>query len=81
MPHEPVIDIEGNVFAMDYDSFDDKGGPKFALDVLVKEAVTGDMLEDEPDARGSLIKLRMRLLAALSSVDEALAKIDQHKSG
>jgi hypothetical protein len=81
MPHEPVIDIEGNVFAMDYDSFDDKGGSKFEIDVLVKEAVTDDMLEDEPDARGSLIKFRMRLLAALSSVDEALAKFDQHKSG
>jgi hypothetical protein len=77
MPHEPVIDVEGNVFAMDFDSHDDFGGPKFALDVLVKEAVTEDMLEDERDAKGSLLMFRARLQSALSSVDEALAKLER----
>ncbi len=81
MPHDLVIDIEGNVFAMDYDDPNDAGGERFPIDGLIREAVSDDMMEDEPDAIALLRKFRARLQASLSFVDEAIAKLEPNKSG
>jgi len=44
-----------------------------ALDHLVANAISTDMLEDEPDAATMLAEFRSRLLKSLEYVDQAIA--------
>jgi len=46
-----------------------------ALDQLITEAVSEDMLEDEPDAAAMLAEFRSRLLKSLERVDRAIAAL------
>jgi|SRR5665213_3501358 len=46
-----------------------------ALDQLITEAVSEDMLEDEPDAAAMLAEFRSRLLKSLEHVDRAIAAL------
>jgi len=46
-----------------------------AFDQLVVNAVSADMLEDEPDAAAMLAEFRTRLLKSLEHVDQAIASL------
>jgi len=46
-----------------------------ALDQLVAEAISPDMLEDEPDAARMLSEFRSRLLKSLGHVDQAIVSL------
>ena len=76
MAGEPIVDLEGLVYV---DVWEDD--PIFiprehiSLDQLVAEAVSPDMLEDEPFAADLLMRFRERLFAALQHVDKALAAV------
>ena len=50
-------------------------GNTIALDQLVAEAVSPEMLEDEPEAPSMLVEFRTRLLKSLEQVDEAIASL------
>ena len=45
------------------------------LDQLIAEAVSPEMLEDEPDAAGMLAEFRIRLLKSLELVEQAIASL------
>lgn len=61
--------------------YDDDDPPrrllKIALDELVGENLTPDMLEDEPELKTQLAALRRKLTASLALVDQALADLDK----
>jgi hypothetical protein len=50
---------------------------KIALDELIGQNLTPDMLEDEPDLRVQLIALKRKLTASLALVDQTLATLDK----
>ena len=76
MASEPIIDLEGLVYVDDWEL-----DPMFpsreyiTVDQLVAEAVSPDMLEDEPFATDLLMRFRERLFAALQHVNKALATV------
>ena len=79
MPAEIIIDIEGLIYVADFygddrkpDSVPQKQVP---LDKLVGDAVSPDMLEDEPLAEELLLQFRKRLLLSLEYVDKALVSV------
>lgn len=72
----PSIDIDGNVRAM----FEDENQQEnqlaaVALDQLIAEAVSSEMLEDEPEALQMLSIFRLRLLKSLELVEQAIAAL------
>jgi hypothetical protein len=78
---EPIIDLDGLVLVSDWE--DDPLFPPrrhIAVDTLVAEAVSPDMLEDEPHAEAQLLQFRERLLLALQHVDQALASLRNTKT-
>ena len=50
---------------------------KIALDELIGQNLTPDMLEDEPDLRVQLIALKRKLTASLALVDQTLVTLDK----
>ena len=76
MASEPIVDLEGLVHVDDWED-DPLFIPRehISLDRLVAEAVSPDMLEDEPFAADLLMRFRERLCAALQHVDKALATV------
>ena len=79
MPAEIIIDIEGLIYVADF--YGDDGKPdivpqkQVSLDKLVGDAVSPDMLEDEPLAEELLLQFRKRLLLSLEYVEKALASV------
>jgi hypothetical protein len=72
----PSINIEGSVTVM----FDDDVQQTIqvvtvGLDQLVAEAISTEMLEDEPEAAQMLFHFRDRLLKSLEHVEQALASL------
>jgi hypothetical protein len=81
MAAEPIIYLDGLVLVSDWE--DDPLFPPrrhIALDTLVAEAVSHDMLEDEPLAEAQLTQFRERLFFALQHVDKALAHVRNTKA-
>jgi hypothetical protein len=64
MAWEPIIDIEGRVYVADWDEVSSNPVP-VTIDKLVADAISPDMLEDEPQAADLLLKFRQRLLSSL----------------
>ena len=52
---------------------------RIALDELVRENLTPDMLEDEPDLKTQLTALRRKLTASLALVEQTLADLDKQQ--
>lgn len=50
------------------------------LDELIRQNLTPDMLEDEPDLKTQLVELRRKLTASLAIVDQTLAILDKDRS-
>ena len=78
---EPIIYLDGLVLVSDLE--DDPLFPPrrhIALDTLVAEAVSPDMLEDEPHAEAQLVQFRERLFLALQHVDKALTYLRKAKA-
>jgi hypothetical protein len=77
---EPIVDLEGLVYVDDWED-DTMFIPRehITLDQLVAEAVSTDMLKDEPFAVDLLMRFRERLFAALQHVDKALATVQPHQ--
>ena len=72
----PTIDLSGKVSVLFDDEFQrDDQTDSIALDQLVAEAVSPEMLEDEPDAAQQLSKFRSRLLKSLELVEHAIASL------
>lgn len=82
----PVVLANSNVVvAMSPDGllrvYADRGPPNTSigaenkLDVLIKQSINSQMLEDEPDAAAMLQTLRSQLTSSLATVDEAIANI------
>jgi hypothetical protein len=72
----PTIDLSGKVSVI----FDNEFQPfdhvlRISLDQLVADAVSREMLEDEPEAAHMLAKFRTRLLKSLELVDQAIASL------
>lgn len=71
-----TINIDGSVSV----TFDNELQPSdqaatVSLDQLVAEAVSADMLDDEPDAAAMLEEFHNRLLKSLEYVDQAIASL------
>lgn len=79
---EPIIDLDGLVFVDDWEDEPLFLTPRrhIAVDTLVAEAVSPDMLEDEPHAEAQLAQFRERLFLALQHVDKALASLRKAKT-
>ena len=79
MPAEIIIDIEGLIYVADFYGDDRKPDSvpqkQVSLDKLVGDAVSPDMLEDEPLAEELLLQFRKRLLLSLEYVEKALASV------
>jgi hypothetical protein len=74
----PSINIEGSATVM----FDDDVQQKIqvvtvGLDQLVAEAISPEMLEDEPEAAQMLAKFRDRLLKSLEHVEQTIASLQR----
>jgi hypothetical protein len=54
------------------------GDHTIALDQLVSEAISLDMLDDEPDATHMLSELRARLLKSLELVEQTIASLPKN---
>jgi hypothetical protein len=50
---------------------------KIGLDELIRQNLTPDMLEDEPNLIAQLASLRHKLAASLALVDQTLASLDK----
>jgi len=53
---------------------------KIGLDELIRQNLTPDMLEDEPDLKTQLVELRRKLTASLAIVDQTLADLNNQQS-
>ena len=72
----PTIELSGKVSVLLDDEFQrDNQTESTPLDQLVAEAVSPEMLEDEPDAAQQLSEFRVRLLKSLELVDQAIASL------
>jgi hypothetical protein len=76
LAHCPLISPDGFVSV---NSDDVRGvlpkGNAIPLDQLVAEAISPEMLEDEPEAAQMLSKFRLRLLKSLELVEQAIAAL------
>ena len=74
----PAINIDGTVGVMFDDKFQHTNQAEaVALDQLVAEAISPDMLEDEPTAAVMLSEFRIRLLKSLELVEQAIATLPE----
>lgn len=71
-----VIDLEGLVYVADWDEVSSDPDP-VPLDKLVANAVSPDMLEDEPQAADLLLRFRQRLLSSLEHVNAAIKSVSK----
>ena len=72
----PLISITGLVLVVSGEiTIANPTCQEIALDQLVANAVSADMLEDEPDAAALLAEFRIRLLKSLEYVDQAIASL------
>ena len=72
----PSFDIDGSVtVTVDDDVQRTIQVATVALDHLVADAVSAEMLEDEPDATKMLAEFRLRLLKSLEHVEQAIASL------
>jgi hypothetical protein len=72
----PTIGLDGNVSIMFDDDFQSADHvTTISLDQLVADAVSPEMLEDEPQAAQHLSEFRTRLLKSLELVEQAIASL------
>ena len=72
----PSIDIDGSInVILDDDVQQTNQEATVALDQLVAEAISPEMLEDEPEAAKMLSKFRDRLRKSLEHVEQAIASL------
>ena len=74
-PH-PLISPHGHVSVVsDEITIPQQESRTISLDQLVANAVSADMLEDEPDVATMLAEFRARLLKSLEYVDQAIVSL------
>ena len=74
--HRPLVSIDGFAMAIsDEISLSQLKIQPIALDQLVADAVSAEMLEDEPNAAQQLSEFRIRLLKSLEHVEKAIASL------
>ena len=72
----PTIDHSGKVSVLFDDEFQrDDQTESIPLDQLIANAVSPEMLEDEPDAAQQLSEFRTRLLKSLELVEQTIASL------
>ena len=72
----PTIDIGGYLAAINNDESQPVDQIEtIPLDQLIAEAVSPEMLEDEPEAPNLLAEFRIRLLKSLELVEQAIASL------
>ncbi len=72
----PSINFDGSVGVVFDDEFQQANhATAVALDQLVADAVSPDMLEDEPDANKMLAEFRIRLIKSLELVEQAIVSL------
>ena len=72
----PTIDLSGKVSVLFNDEFQrDDQTESIPLDQLIANAVSPEMLEDEPDAAQQLSEFRTRLLKSLELVEQTIASL------
>jgi hypothetical protein len=73
---QPLFSLDGRVSVIsDVISLSQLENQPIALDHLVAEAISPDMLEDEPNAAQQLSEFRNRLLKSLECVNTAIASL------
>jgi hypothetical protein len=76
LDHQPLLSLEGCVSAIsDVISLSHLKNQPIPLDQLVADAVSPEMLEDEPEVLQYLAEFRTRLLKRLELVDQAIASL------
>ena len=76
LDHQPLLSLEGCVSAFSSEiSSSQLANRPIPLNQLVADAVSSDMLEDEPRAFHMLSEFRTRLLKSLEHVDTAIASL------
>jgi len=76
--HRPLLSLDGCVSAFsDESSLSQLENPPIALDQLVADAVSPEMLDDEPEATHLLSQFRNRLLKSLAHVEQAIASMPE----
>jgi hypothetical protein len=76
LDHQPLLSLEGCVSAIsDVISLSQLANRPIPLDQLVADAVSPEMLEDEPEALQHLAEFRTRLLKSLEHVDTAITSL------
>lgn len=74
LDHQPLLSMEGCISVIsDLISSSQLENLPIALDQLVADAVSPEMLEDEPEAAHMLSEFRTRLLKSLELVEQAIA--------
>jgi hypothetical protein len=85
LDHHPSVTLDGFVSAADgfelanfeEISFSQLKNPPIALDKLVADAVSPEMLDDEPEASKLLSEFHARLLKSLEFVEKAIASLPE----
>jgi hypothetical protein len=71
----PILSPHGFVSIVSDELTETLSNQAIALDQLVAEAISPDMLNDEPNVETMLAELRARLLKSIEYVDRALASL------
>ena len=61
-------------------AFDGQQWATINIERLIKQSIAPQMLEDEPNAAAMLQALKRRLIASLTTVDEAISNLDSKPS-
>lgn len=78
LDYQPLLTLEGCVSVIsDKISLSQLGCQPIAIDQLVAEAVSPEMLDDEPQAAQHLSEFRTRLIKSLEHVDEAIVLLSK----
>ena len=76
LDHQPLLSLEGCVSVIsDVISLSHSENRPIAINQLVADAVSPEMLEDEPDAAQQLSEFRVRLLKSLELIEQAIASL------
>jgi hypothetical protein len=76
LDHQPLLSLDGLAsVTFDGSSSSQLENQPIALDQLVANAVSREMLQDEPEATHMLSEFRARLLKSLEHVDAAIASL------
>lgn len=74
--HHPLLSLKGFVSVIsDVISLSEPEIQPIALDQLVADAISPEMLDDEPEATHMLSEFRTRLLKSLELVEQAIASL------